>query len=130
MQDTEKTVLDAADRLVEAFARHDAQAYFSAFAPNATFIFHNLDRPLRSRAEYEAEWALWETRDKFRVRACQSSDRHVQVIGNVAVFTHGVQTELEIGGEALTSQERETIVFERDATGAWLAVHEHLSRAG
>ncbi|MGH6808855.1 MAG: YybH family protein [Ensifer adhaerens] len=130
MQDPEHTVLAAADRLVAAFARHDRAAYFSAFAPNATFIFHNLDRPLRSRAEYEAEWALWETRDSFRVRACQSSDRHVQVMGNVAVFTHGVRTEVEIGGEPLTSEERETIVFERDETGAWLAVHEHLSRAG
>lgn len=130
MQDLEQSVLAAADRLVAAFARHDAAAYFSAFAPNATFIFHNLDRPLRSRAEYEAEWALWETRDSFRVRGCQSSDRHVQMIGSVAVFTHGVRTELEIGGEALTSQERETIVFERDGAGTWLAVHEHLSRAG
>ncbi|MNL72359.1 hypothetical protein D3C87_1976560 [compost metagenome] len=73
---------------------------------------------------------MGETRDSFRVRDCQSSDRHVQMIGNVAVFTHGVRTELEIGGEALTSQERETIVFERDGAGTWLAVHEHLSRAG
>lgn len=130
MQDLEQSVLAAADRLVAAFARHDRVAYFSAFAPNATFIFHTLDRPLLSRAEYEAEWSLWEKRDGFRVRACRSSERHVQVMGNVAVFTHRVGTDLEFNGEPTTGNERETIVFQRISSGEWLAVHEHLSRLG
>ncbi len=128
MKDLEQSVLQAADQLVAAFARHDRTAYFSAFAPDATFIFHTLDRPLKSRAEYEAEWSLWEERDGFRVRACRSSERNVQTVGNVAVFTHRVETELEFNGEPATADERETIVFERTLSGEWLAVHEHLSR--
>ena len=43
--------------------------------------------------------------------------------------THAVETELSVGGERLTNNERETIVFSRDPAGRWLAVHEHLSAA-
>ena len=68
MPDTMTDVLAAADRLVDAFSRHDTEVYFRAFAPEATFVFHNLDRRLENRAAYEAEWALWERRDGFRVR--------------------------------------------------------------
>ena len=127
MPDTMTDVLAAADRLVDAFSRHDTEAYFRAFAPEATFVFHNLDRRLENRAAYEAEWALWEQRDGFRVRGCRSSDRHVQLLGDVAVFTHNVETDLTVGGESVSSRERETIVFARNATGHCQAVHEHLS---
>lgn len=121
------SVLSAADRLVEAFGRHDTETYFAAFADDASFIFHNLDRTLKSRAEYEAEWRLWETRDDFRVQGCQSSNRTVQVAGDVAIFTHTVATDVSIGGEPITNLERETIAFRRETDGRWLAFHEHLS---
>lgn len=127
MEQQQQAVLAAADRLVDAFGRHDRDSYFAAFAPEATFVFHNLDRALHSRAEYEAEWELWETRDGFRVRGCRSSDRHVQLAGPVAIFTHSVETDLSFNGEPTTSTERETIVFEQQASGKWLAIHEHLS---
>src|SRR5690606_17510916 len=99
------------------------------FAPDATFLFYNLGRTLENRAAYEAEWRLWEERDGFRVLGCRSKDRRVQVLGEVAIFTHAVETDLSIGGERLTNSERETIVFSRNASGRWLAVHEHLSAA-
>lgn len=124
---TETAVLAAADALVEAFARHDRDAYFAAFAADATFVFHNLDRRLDCRAAYEAEWALWETRDGFRVTGCRSTDRKVQLVGDVAIFTHAVETDVSFAGEAVTSNERETIVFSRNPEGRWVAVHEHLS---
>lgn len=127
MTDTTTAVLAAADTLVEAFGRHDAKAYFAAFSPDATFIFYNLDRTLENRAEYEAEWDLWETRDGFEIRGCRSTNRNVQALGDVAVFTHSVETNLIIGGDVMTNSERETIVFSRQDDGRWLAVHEHLS---
>jgi ketosteroid isomerase-like protein len=130
MENTKQAVLAAAEQLVTAFSRHDRDAYFAAFSPDATFIFHNLDRALKNRAEYEAEWALWESRDGFRVRSCHSRERNVQIAGDVAVFTHSVETEAEFGGEPATSRERETIVFAKSQDGRWLAIHEHLSRAG
>lgn len=128
MTNDTSAVLSAADALVAAFGRHDAKAYFDAFAPSATFIFYNLDRILADRAAYEAEWALWESRDGFRVKSCRSTDRKVQVVGDIAIFTHAVETELIIAGEELTNCERETIVFAKQLDGRWLAVHEHLSQ--
>lgn len=130
MTETESNVLAAADALVGAFARHDRDAYFAAFAPEATFLFYNLDRPLDDRAAYEAEWALWERRDSFRVLGCRSKQRRVQLVGDVAIFTHAVETDVSVAGETVTNNERETIVFSRDGDGRWLAVHEHLSAAG
>lgn len=129
MEHTRNAVLAAADSLIDAFSRHDREKYFAAFSKDATFIFHNLDHPLRNRAAYETEWALWESRDGFKVVSCHSSDRNLQMLGSVAIFSHNVETQAEFGGEAVTSQERETIVFEKQTDGAWLAVHEHLSRA-
>lgn len=129
MTEPETTVLAAADALVDAFARHDREAYFAAFSEEASFLFYNLDRRLESRTAYEAEWALWEKRDGFRVLACRSTDRQVQFAGNVAIFAHAVETDLSIGGETVRNNERETIVFSRDPSGRWLAVHEHLSPA-
>lgn len=127
MDNSEQAVLSAAARLVAAFGSHDTTAYFAAFAPEATFIFHNLDRRLTDRAAYEAEWQLWEARDGFHVRACRSRDQHVQFAGPLAIFTHSVSTDLTVGGEDVTTEERETIVFQRQDSGDWLAVHEHLS---
>jgi ketosteroid isomerase-like protein len=50
----------------------------------------------------------------------------VQVLGDAAVFTHTVVTEISTKQGPTTMRERETIVFRRDG-GKWIAVHEHLS---
>lgn len=119
-------VLAAADAIVDDFANHRTEAYFAGFAEDATFVFHTADRRLESRAEYEALWAQWESEDGFRVHACRSSDRRVQVLGDTAIFTHSVDSRIELGGQVDDVTERETIVFAlRD--GRWVAVHEHLS---
>jgi uncharacterized protein (TIGR02246 family) len=116
----------AAAAIVAAFGRHDPRAYFALFAPEATFVFHTTPQRLNSRAEYQAEWAKWEKEDGFRVRSCKSSDQRVQVLGDAAVFTHTVVTEISTKQGPSTMRERETIVFRRDG-GKWIAVHEHLS---
>lgn len=119
-------VAAAADRLVNAFAAHDAEDYFGAFAPDATFLFHSSPELLGSRAEYEAEWSSWE-RDGFHVEECRTRDRRIDVIApGVAVMTHRVRTRLS--GVDDVQRERESIVFVRGIDGTWLAVHEHLSQ--
>lgn len=123
----ETAVLEAADALLNAFARHDRDRYFEAFAPEATFIFHNLDRVLQDRAAYEAEWKAWETEAGFHVLGCRSTDRHVQIVGDTAVFTHAVETTVSMNGSIEVNRERETIIFARAHNGKMLAVHEHLS---
>ena len=121
-------VLTVAAALVEAFGSHDTAAYFAGFAADATFVFHTAERPLRSRAEYEALWASWEREDGFRVESCHSTDQQVQhVSDDVAVFTHRVATRVRTTDGVEEVDERETIVFARGVDQAWLAVHEHLS---
>jgi ketosteroid isomerase-like protein len=119
-------VLAAAASLVDAFGRHDVESYFAAFREDATFVFHSHPEPLGSRAEYEALWRSWE-QDGFRVLSCVSSERRVQDLGTVAVFTHRVATRVRLGGVEDRLDERETIVFARDRD-RWVAVHEHLSQ--
>jgi ketosteroid isomerase-like protein len=118
-------VLAAAVSLVDAFGRHDVESYFAAFRADATFVFHSHPEPLASRAEYQTLWRSWE-QDGFRVLSCVSSERRVQDLGDVAVFTHRVATRVRIGGVEDRLDERETIVFARDRD-RWVAVHEHLS---
>jgi ketosteroid isomerase-like protein len=116
---------DAAESLIGAFAGHDRARYFAAFAPEATFIFHNVPRVLDSRADYEQLWAAWEG-EGFHVRSCVSTDARIELLGDaVAVFTHNVTTELD--GVDQAQRERETIVLQRQSDGRWLGVHEHLS---
>jgi ketosteroid isomerase-like protein len=123
---TEADALAAADRIVDDFGHHRSAAYFAGFAPEATFLFHNVDHRLESRAEYQELWAEWES-EGFRVRACRSSNRRVQLLGSIAVFSHDVETESEVAGAAETAHERETIVLAL-TDGIWLGVHEHLSK--
>ena len=123
-----QAVQEAANQLIAAFSSHDREKYFAAFDEQATFMFHNLDRMLKSRAEYEAVWKAWEDEDQFRILACGSSNQHIQLIGEVAIFTHNVSTDVTIQGQKETSSERETIVFARQGSGRWLGVHEHLSK--
>jgi ketosteroid isomerase-like protein len=122
-------VLNVAANLVARFGAHDVEAYFAAFSPDATFIFHSTPEILYSRAAYEELWHTWETRDKFRVLGCLSTEPRVTVHGETAIFTHRVETRLAFGPDETTANERETIVFRRGENGNWLAIHEHLSPA-
>ena len=126
MTDAAEEVQRAATALVSAFGSSDVNRYLACFREDATFLFHATDRPQASREEYRQEWASWVRDDEFRVLGCQSSGTHVQVLGDTAVLTHAVHTTVSTraGREAL--RERETIVFHREPSGQWLAVHEHL----
>lgn len=125
-QTSEAEVKAAADSIVAAFGRHDIGAYFSRFAPEATFVFHTTARRLENLAEYRQEWANWERDIGFRVLSCMSSDQRVQLVGDIAIFTHAVRSEISTNEAELTVHERETIVFHR-RDGKWIAIHEHLS---
>lgn len=124
-------VLDAALALIAAFARHDTERYFSAFREDATFVFHNHHRRLESLGQYRALWRRWERDNGFTVLDCESSERRIDLYGDVAVFTHDVATTQRSGATVADATvtitaERETIVFAR-VGDRWLAVHEHLS---
>lgn len=115
----------AAQQLVAAFARNDTQAYFASFTEDATFVLHNLELPLRSRHAWYTQWTSWQA-EGFSILDCVSSNTHVQVCGEVAIFFHDVDTCIQIDGQQSLLAERETIIFRRTSQG-WLACHEHLS---
>lgn len=122
-----ESVLAAADALVAAFAANDLDAYFGAFAPGASFIFHSAPERLMSRAAYRAEWDSWVAGADFRIVDCRSANRELQFVDAVALFMHDVDTTISTRDGEATLAERETIVFRRDEAGRWLAWHEHLS---
>lgn len=119
--------LAAADAIIDDFAHHRRDAYFAGFAPEATFLFHNVHHRLESRQHYQDLWAEWEA-EGFRVVSCRSLARRIQIFGTVAVFSHDVHTEASFAGVPVLSRERETIVLEL-RHGVWLGVHEHLSKS-
>ena len=125
---TRSEVESAAKRLVAAFAATDTEAYFGAFAEDATFIFYPEAARLDSRSEYRALWESW-TAEGWAVQSCTSTSPRIQLAGSSAVFTHDVHTVAGTPGAAEETRERETIVFARTSDGAVLAVHEHLSPA-
>jgi ketosteroid isomerase-like protein len=129
--EVKRQVLEAADRLVAAFGEGRMDDYFACFHPRATFVFYTAGRRLESAAEWRELWDSLVREEGFEVLECSSSARRVQELGDVAVFTHDVETRVSTraGGEE-TLRERETIVFARAEDGTWLAVHEHLSPAG
>jgi ketosteroid isomerase-like protein len=127
----ERQVLEAADRLVAAFGEGRVDDYFACFHPRATFVFYTAGRRLESAAEWRELWDSLVREEDFEVRECSSGARRVQELGEVAVFTHDVETRISTrAGGVETLRERETIVFARAENGDWLAVHEHLSPAG
>ena len=126
---TASDVLDAADRLVAAFAATDTAAYFSSFDEKATFFFHTEPALLPDRASYEALWDEW-VAGGWRVISCESVDRAVVVVGDTAAFSHTVHTTTSADGVETSTVERESIIFARTAEGELVAIHEHLSDAG
>jgi uncharacterized protein (TIGR02246 family) len=115
----------AVAELVDAFASDDTARYFACFSEDATFVFHTLAQPLQSREAYQTLWQQWQA-EGFVVLNCSSSNAHVSLQGEVAIFIHDVATHLRVGGEELHLSERETIVLRREEE-RWLACHEHLS---
>ena len=122
----EDEVRKTVDRIVAAFGAERLDEYFSCFAPDATFVFYTTPERLGSPEEYRALWARWIADDGFHVRSCRTSDTRVQILADVAVVTHDVETEISTKSGDEMLHERETIVLAR-RDGAWLAVHEHLS---
>lgn len=116
----------AAERLMEAFSTGDEDGYFGCFHPDATFLFHGV-HPIGSRNEYRALVRTWKDEHGFRVLSSTSHDPDIRVFDDTAILSHRVTTTQTWDGEESTLHERESVVFQRQRDGRWLAIHEHLS---
>lgn len=114
-------------RLVQAFGDARLADYFACFAADATFVFYTWPEVLMSVAAYRALWEQWIDQDGLRVLGCRTFDTQVQLVGEVAVVTHSVETLVMSARGEETLRERETIVLKRQSDGRWLGIHEHLS---
>lgn len=122
-------VLAAAAHLLDAFGQNRVEDYFACFTPDATFIFHGLDRRLASIADYRTAWAGWVHDLDLRILGAWSRQQTIDFIApGVALFTHSVQVKASTTNGIDNRRERETVVFVRQPDGRWLGVHEHLSK--
>lgn len=129
MMDAVEDVRSVVARLMAAFAGGDEEGYFACFHPDATFFFHGQD-PIGSREEYRAAVRSWKADHGFRVLSAESRGADIRLFGETAILTHRVTTTQLWDGEESTLSERESVVFQRQGDGAWLAIHEHLSLDG
>lgn len=112
--------------LIDDYAHHRRDAYFSHFSEDATFVFHTSPARLDNRRAYEGLWQSWESVHDFRVLSCESTNRKIQRFGPTVIFTHDVDTVLSMDGVTERPMERETIVMQLTAK-EWSCIHEHLS---
>ena len=126
MTDAIEEVHSAAGRLMEAFSTGDEERYFDCFHPDATFLFHGVE-PIGSRADYRALVRTWKDEHGFRVLSSESREADIRLFGDTAILTHRVTTNQVWDGEEAMLRERESIVFQRQGDGGWLAIHEHLA---
>lgn len=117
---------DCLDRLVEAFARTDTEAYFAVFDPEAIFVFAGEPEPLAGRAAYRSLWDGW-VASGWRVASCESTERRVTLAGPVAIITHRVLTTTTGMDGDQRLDERESVVVARSGDGVVRVLHEHLS---
>lgn len=119
-------LIQAAARIVDAYAANDEDAYFATFAPECSFVFHTDAEIFRTRDAWQAAWR--ELRESgWRVESCRSIESFVTPIGDAGVFCHVLETTAGTSDSLETYRERESIVFERRSNGELIAVHEHLS---
>lgn len=119
----------AATHLLTVFGENRIEDYFACFTPEATFIFHGLDRRLASLAEYRAAWVGWVRDLDLSILGAASQNQTVDfVTPGVALFTHSVQVTARTTQGVEQRRERETVVFVQQPSGRWLGVHEHLSK--
>ena len=123
----EAEILKHANILIEHFGQGRIEAYFDCFTKDASFLFYNHKDRLTSRSDYETLFESWRREVNFEVLSCRSTNQMVQILGDTAIFLHDVTTKISISDEISTVFERESIVFQRQGDGRWLACHEHLS---
>lgn len=61
MSETERRILEAANRLAAAFSENRVDDYFACFHPEATFVSYTTEGRLESTAEWRE---LWETLER------------------------------------------------------------------
>ena len=122
---TEPQATQIAEQAEANFTTGDSKAIMAQYAGNAVMIDAAAPNPSGDR-KVQTGWA--NNFVSMKPADCKVVDRHIQLVGNDAFVSSGIETFTVAAGEARpTVSARFTDVFQRQKDGSWKIVHEHVS---
>ena len=107
------------------FTTGDVKAVMAQYAGNAVMIDAAAPNPSADR-KVQTGWAG--NFVSMKPADYKVVDRHIQLVGNDAFVSSGIETFTVAAGEARpTVSARFTDVFQRQKDGSWKIIHEHVS---
>jgi hypothetical protein len=114
-----------AERAEANFTKGDVNAVMAQYANNAVMIDAGSPDPSRDR-NVQSGWAR--TFVSMQPADYKVIDRHIQLLGDDAFISSGIETFTVAAGAARpTVSARFTDVFQRQKDGSWKIVNEHVS---
>jgi len=122
---TEAEAARIAEQAEASFTTGDVKAIMAQYANNAVMIDAAAPDPSADR-KIQTGWA--NSFNSMKPADYKVVDRHIQIVGNDAFVSSGIETFTVAAGEARpTVSARFTDVFQRQRDGSWKIVHEHVS---
>ena len=122
---TEAQAVSIAEQAEASFTTGDTKAIMAQYAGNAVMIDAAAPSPSADR-KVQTGWA--NNFVSMKPADYKVVDRHIQIVGNDAFVSSGIETFTVAAGEARpTVSARFTDVFQRQKDGSWKIVHEHVS---
>lgn len=122
---TEAEAAAVADRTETTFTSGNAETIMAHYAPDAVFFDPSVAEPTADRAT-ATKWA--ENFVAMKPTAFSPGTRRIQILDADTFITSGIGTmDAVTDGRPTKLAMRYTDVYEKQADGTWLIVHEHLS---
>jgi hypothetical protein len=122
---TEAEAGTIAERAEASFTTGDTKAIMAQYADNAVMIDAATPAPSADR-KVQTGWA--NNFISMKPADYKVVDRHIQLVGNDAFVSSGIETFTVAAWEARpTVSARFSDVFQRQKDGSWKIVHEHVS---
>ena len=122
---TEAEAARIAERAEASFTTGDVKAIMGQYANGSVMIDAASPNPSADR-KAQTGWA--NNFNSMKPADYKVVDRHIQLIGNDAFVSSGIETFTVAAGAARpTVSARFTDVFQRQKDGSWKIVHEHVS---
>ena len=122
---TEAEAAQIAEAAEANFTTGDVKRVMAQYANNAVMIDAAAPTPSADR-KVQTGWAS--NFVSMKPADYKVVDRHIQLVGNDAFVSSGIETFSVAAGEARpTVSARFTDVFQRQKDGSWKIIHEHVS---
>ena len=122
---TEAQAASIAEQAEASFTTGDTKAIMAQYADNAVMIDAAAPNPSADR-KTQTGWA--NNFVSMKPADYRVVDRHIQLVGNDAFVSSGIETfTVGAGAARPTVSARFTDVFQRQKDGRWKIIHEHVS---